>query len=64
MKNFPFICPKCFVQTSVDVESPNTSAVMPTTLQCPICKCHIKVNGSIEVLPKGNPFKIDQRYII
>ena len=65
MKIFPFICPKCFVQTAVEVEVSNTtSATVPITAQCPICKCFVRVNGSIAALPKGDPFKIDQRYII
>ena len=64
MKNYPFVCPNCFVNTTIDVETHNTSDTMPITVQCPICKRHVKVNGSIAVLPEGKPFKIDQRYII
>lgn len=59
---FPFVCPKCFQQHETEREIPAVPEYV--TITCPFCKTTLKVNGSISILPKGTPFKIDQRYII
>ena len=61
MTIFHFYCPKCFRQNEVEKE---VSMAVPVTVKCPFCDTVVKVNGSVVALPKGESFKIDQRYIL
>ena len=61
MTTFHFLCPKCFKQNEVEKE---VTMAVPVTVKCPFCATVIRVNGSAVALPKGDSFKIDQRYII